>query len=110
MVKKILEEQPVSITKVEDIIKERKKDGELTYEQKKTLQYTKEFKKLDTKEAEELLNELEEAKIDEQTAVKIVDVLPRNKTELKVLYSKHHIPTEEETSMAVELVKKHGKD
>jgi len=110
MARKILDEQHINISQVEAVIKERKKDGELTYEQKKTLQYAKEFRKLDAKKAKEMLEELEAAEIDKAVAVKIVDIMPRNKSELKVLYSKHHVPTEEEIKSALELVKKYGKD
>ncbi len=110
MARKILEEQPVSMSQVEALLKERKKDSELIYEQKKTLQYAKEFAKIDEKKAEELIAELEAAKIERKVAVKVADVMPRNKSELRILFEKHHSPTEAEIKTVLETVKKYGKN
>jgi len=110
MARKILEEQPVSMSQVEAMLKERKKDSELIYEQKKTLQYAKEFAKIDEKKAEELIAELEAAKIERKVAVKVADIMPRNKSELRILFEKHHSPTEAEIKTVLETVKKHGKN
>lgn len=110
MARKILDEQPVSLPQVEAMLKERKKDSELIYEQKKTMQYAKEFAKLNEKKAEELIAELETAKIEKRVAVKVTDVLPKNKSELRILFEKHHSPTEAEIKTVLETVKKYGKD
>ena len=109
MAKKILDELPVDLAQVKRIISDRKKDGELTYEQKKTLAYAKEFCKLDEKEAEEMLNELLEVGIDRVVGIKIVDMLPKNRQEVKVLFSKQMPVVESDIKKILGIVERYGK-
>lgn len=106
--KKILNEQPVSLAEVKQIITERKKDAEITYEQKKTLTYVKDFLKVDEEKAVPLLKELEELGIDRKVAVKIADFMPEDKDALKAIIAKEKssVP-DKDTEKILEIVAKH---
>ncbi len=86
--KKIISEQPVSLAEVKQIIAARKKDSEITYEQKKTLTYVKDFLKADEEKALPLVKELGELGVDRRVAVKIADFMPEDKDTLRAIVSK----------------------
>ena len=44
--KKLINSEPISLAEAKELIDARKKEGELSYEQNLTLEYTKKFAKL----------------------------------------------------------------
>ena len=85
----IIEKQPLNTSffkKELDQIKER--DGELTFRGGKTEEHLNHIKPMDAKKAEELLKKLEELDIPRlkpEHMHKIVDILPKNDSHLKVV-------------------------
>jgi len=61
----------------------------MAYELRKAIDHANEFAVLDAGEAQEFLEELEELeKVDSFVAHKIVDLLPKNRDELRAVYAK----------------------
>jgi len=86
--KQVISEKPVSVREVREILEKRKEKGELTYEQKVSLEYAQEFGKAKPKKAHEVIEKLRKEGIDERTAVKLVDLQPKTKEELKLVFEK----------------------
>ncbi|QLG62744.1 RNA polymerase Rpb4 family protein [Halorarum salinum] len=63
-------------------------DRELRYELARAIEHVNRFAVLDAEESLELVEELRELeKVDEATAYKIADLLPRDRTELRAVYA-----------------------
>ena len=106
MVIRILEEQPVSLAKVKKVLDGRAKKSEATYEQKQTMEYVKAFSDLDEKKADELVDKLIELGIERKQAVKIADFMPKDKDDMKLIFSKVHYSINDDTMEKVfELVR-----
>lgn len=88
--KQFLEEQPVSLSEVKEVLTKRAKDGEPTYEQNKTMEYVKEFAKMTPVKSREAAQKLVGLGIDNRQAVKIVDILPKDADDMKLLFAKEH--------------------
>ena len=90
--KKVINSEPISLSEAKELIEQRKKEGELTYEQNLTLEYTKKFSTLSADDARALLNELIQLKnITRRHAAEIVDLFPKNLDELRLIFSKEHL-------------------
>ncbi|MFC6724961.1 RNA polymerase Rpb4 family protein [Halobium palmae] len=64
-------------------------ERELRYELARAIEHVNRFAVLDPEESLELVAELEELeKVDEKTAYKIADLLPRDRTELRAVFAK----------------------
>jgi DNA-directed RNA polymerase subunit F len=100
----------VSMAKVRDILEKIK---EKNYEQKLAHEHVKKFAKLEAKKADALvkeLSELEMRKLKDEQIIKIVDLMPTDVDDLKVILSKAQVPfKEEELVKIIEIVKKHDK-
>jgi DNA-directed RNA polymerase subunit F len=94
--KQTISEKPVSVSEVRKILEERKEKGELTYEQKVTLEYAQEFGKVGPKKLKDAMEKLTDLGIDEKTAVRIIDVRPKTKEELKLIFEKTRLGLKEE--------------
>ena len=87
---KVTESRIVSLYDVKELLSERKKEKELTYEQDITLKYAKHFSKLTKAKYEKLLKELDGVKeIDEKFKVKLLDIVPVTEEQVKVLAPKN---------------------
>lgn len=96
---RIVSSKPITTAEVLSVLEERKKDEEeLGYEQANALDHAEKFAKCDRKKAEGILKKVKAAspKIDEETAVKIVDVMPRSEETLKAILLKNKIEISEE--------------
>lgn len=91
-----MSERSVSVSEVKKILEERKERGELTYEQKVTLEYAQEFGKVGPRKLKEALEKLTEMGVDEKTAVRVIDVKPKTKEELKLIFEKTRLGLKEE--------------
>lgn len=86
--KKILEERPVTSAVARQILEQRKEE-ELNYEQRATLDYLTKMIKLKPKKAEEAVEALLKAqKIKPEIANKIVDLLPRDEEDVRAIFAK----------------------
>lgn len=87
--KKTLEDRDITLSNVKNILAKRKKEGELSYEQKAALDYSSEFGTGKVTSARKLVKELEKIEpIDNATAVMIADVKPKDKDDLRVIMEK----------------------
>lgn len=88
---RVIEEKPVSIEEVKKILTQRKKEGDLRYEQKITLKYAKTFSKLSHSKSEQLIKDLKDlkiAKLSEKHIIKVVDILPEDRDDLRTIFAK----------------------
>ncbi|MDD2655719.1 MAG: hypothetical protein PHQ80_03570 [Candidatus ainarchaeum sp.] len=96
---KITNSRPVPMADVLEVLQERKDAGEeLGYEQANALEHAANFAKTDRKKAEAILKKVKAAspKIDEETAVKIIDIMPGNEAALKAVLLKNKIEISDE--------------
>lgn len=88
---KIKSEKPITLPEVESLLKQRKEEGELRYEQKVSLKYAHKFSKLSEEKAKKLakdLLDLDIVKIKEEHAIKMANLLPKNKDEVRLIFAK----------------------
>lgn len=94
IVKEKLDEEFVTMAEVKETLNEiaesrADEEREMAYELRRSIDHVNELAELDVEEAEELLEELMELEqVDEFVAHKIVDLLPRNRDELRAIYAK----------------------
>jgi len=100
--------EALSIPEVHHLLeKERANRGELSYEQKLSLDHAKAFDRLGSKEdAEELRAELTELdRVTDKQAIKIVDLLPVSAEELEAVFSEDRRElTEEDADTIISIV------
>jgi len=93
------------------ILKKREKETELNYEQKNAFDHLNKFCKIpekDIAEMMELLGKIE--KLQEKHIVSIIEMLPRDKDDLRLLFANERIVLSEEDSKKItDIVKKHVK-
>jgi DNA-directed RNA polymerase subunit F len=104
----ILKETLITNAEAKEILKERKKETELGYEQKNALEYLKKYDKLTPKKAKELMEKLKEIKkLREKQIITIVNILPKDRDDLRLLLEKdYNLLTDEEKDFIIENVKK----
>ena len=109
--KRTLSQEPVSLANVKDIITERKKQGELSYEQNLTLEYCKKFSKLSLKDTAKLIEELVQLeKLNKEHAIALTDILPKTAEEVKLIFAKEHfVLGDEDISAIIEILNKYRK-
>jgi DNA-directed RNA polymerase subunit F len=87
--KQVIEDRDVTLTEVNNVLTKRKKEGELSYEQKLAFDYSSEFGTLKVTSARELVESLMKIEgMDVQTAVQIADNQPVDKADLAVIFEK----------------------
>ncbi len=104
---KTLEEKPITMQEVKELLKERKKEKDLTYEQDLTLKYASTFTKLPKAKTQKLLEELKKLEtLPEELAIKLVDLMPTKEEVIKIIPGKKDEVSEEDLKAALELIKK----
>jgi len=93
--KKVLETEPVSITKIKEILEDLEKDYELNYEQNLTLDHARKFSKLEIEDAQKLIEELQDL-VKKKYAIRIADMLPQDLADLRLLFAKERVPIKKE--------------
>ncbi len=97
--------KPIALIDVKEILKERKKEKDLTYEQEQAVKYANAFAKLTSKQSEKLFKELMDLEtINEKLAIKICDLLPAELETMKLVPDKNEGVSEEDLKKAFELV------
>jgi len=85
----------VTLAEVKEILQERQNEGELTAEQKLSLEHVQRFAKIDAKKARKLVKELMElGYVSEVNAVKIADVMPTHPDDVRLIFSKERASVE----------------
>jgi len=95
--------RPALLSEVEKILEKRQGTaGEFGFEQQTSLEYAKRFSHLKYNDAKEMLEGLEKLEIKAETAVKIVDILPKNKSQLMLILVKDKVELAEKKMEKVE--------
>ena len=104
----ILGETLVTDAEAKKILAERKKEIEFGYEQKNALDHLKKFVTLTEKKTKELAEKLREIKkLRERQIIAIVNLLPEDRDDLRLILEKDYtLLSEEEKDQILELVKK----
>ena len=102
---KILAEQAITSAELkEQLTNIRKRDGELNYRSEKTEEYLNHVVKLSPSAALELtkkLKDLQLLRLKDEELVKIVDFLPRNEDEIKLILSSSNITLKKEDAKKI---------
>jgi DNA-directed RNA polymerase subunit F len=104
--KKVIDTEPITISEAREILMNKVEekadennevDGhQFTYEQNLTIDYVNKFAFLDAEDAKKLKKELEEYVTPIQ-AVKIVDIMPEDLADLRLIFAKERGVQEKET-------------
>jgi DNA-directed RNA polymerase subunit F len=114
IIKKVISEELITLPEVRDTLnhikEEREKAGqELRYEQKRAVEHANKFSRIGAKESRDMVNELltlEKMKLD--IAIKIANLCPRTKDELRAIYAKERFTLNEaELKSILDVVSKH---
>lgn len=106
MPREIVAEEEVTLAQVKKILTQRKKEGELSFQQSITLEHASTFAKMAPAVAGKLVERLiRNYEIPRMLAVQVVNIAPTTIEELKVILDQHHPSlTEEQLNEIVELV------
>lgn len=112
IVKLILDEQYLTLPEVKEILANlsmQKSEGEIQYELKRALDHVNTFAKLNAAESRALVNELIELKkMKDEIAIRIADIGPLSKNELRSIYAKERFTlTEDELEEILDIVARH---
>lgn len=106
---KVLEMKPVALQEVKEVLKARKGEKELNYEQEQTFKYVEKFAKLTEKQTNDLLENLKEVsflKDLELLRYEIANTVPTRVEQLQLMLPKGIAPSEDELKSVIELTKK----
>jgi len=103
----ILAENLITNIEAKEILEERKKEIELGYEQKNSLDYLKKYDKLTKKKAEKIVEELKKIpKLRERQIISIVNILPQDNDDLRLVMEKDYTNlTDDEKKLILETIK-----
>jgi DNA-directed RNA polymerase subunit F len=101
-------EKIITDAEAKKILEVREKEGELKYEQSNTLKHLKKFVKLSLEKVDMLIKELKKIeKLRDRHIVAIVNFLPEDKDDLRVVLHKDYSNfTEDEITLILDAVKK----
>jgi len=106
---KVLETKPASLYEVKEVLKSRKGDKELNYEQDLTMKFVEKFAKLTEKQTADLLEGLAEIsflKDNEILRYEVANLIPTRVEQLQLVIPKGVTPSEDELKQVIELTKK----
>ena len=87
--KNIISSEPIPGAKVKDVLEEFSNDNELNYEQNVTLNHLARFRRYSVEDAEEIIEKLQsEFNLREKVAVHIVDLIPQDLADLRLIFAK----------------------
>ena len=99
----VISTEYIPLSTVRKILRKQNKET-MTYEQKMALEHAEEFTKLNESEGNKLITDLKAlnmSKLKEELIVKIADVAPKNKDELKLILSASKISFKDEEMQQV---------
>ncbi|KXB01121.1 hypothetical protein AKJ41_02630 [candidate division MSBL1 archaeon SCGC-AAA259O05] len=92
------EQNPVSLAEALEILKDRKTEDELKFEQRLAYDYAQKFSQLSIDKTKELIEELLEIeKIREHQAIILVNNMPETKEDIRLIFAKERTSLREET-------------
>jgi len=105
----ILSEEDINMSDTKKIMEERKKEGNLVYEQKICLEYLEKVSKLPATKLKNMIEDLSKIAILKPRYIAlIVNMLPDTEEEVMVLFSKERTNLKkEEINQIVDIVKKY---
>jgi len=110
--KRKMKETPIPKALIKNILAKRDKEvDELIYEQRLTLEHIKKFTKINKTAANDLTKELLKIndKIKPRHAVKVVDLLPKDETDVKAVFAKERFAlTKDEVKEILDIVSKYN--
>ena len=87
--KNIISSEPIPGAKVKEILEDFSEDNELNYEQNITLNHLQRFKRYSAEDSEEILEKLQsEFNLREKVAVHIVDLIPEDLADMRLIFAK----------------------
>ena len=87
--KNIIESEPIPGVEVKEILEEFSEDNELNYEQNVTLNHLARFRRYSLEHSEEIVAKLqEEFNLRPKVAVHIVDLVPEDLADLRLIFAK----------------------
>ena len=109
---KILSTEPISNSEVADILnKKANENDEISYREEKTIEYLKKTVKNDLKKFNEIkddLKKLEIPRLEENHYIKIIEIMPKNGTELRAIISNSGaIIVDENVTKVLDILKKY---
>lgn len=94
----VQKEEPVSFSEALEILKDRKKEKELEFEQRLAYDYVQKFSQLSPKKTKEMMKELLEIeKIRKHQAVILANNMPETKQDIRLIFAKERTSLQEET-------------
>jgi DNA-directed RNA polymerase subunit F len=105
----ILKTRPVPMGVANDVMNGRGTDKELGYEQNLAVEHLTKFTRLDTKQAEKLMEEINSVlRMGAETLVQIVNIMPKNPDEVRMIFAREKFSLkEDEVAKILEIVKKY---
>ncbi|MAG18171.1 MAG: DNA-directed RNA polymerase subunit F [Candidatus Diapherotrites archaeon] len=109
--KKIVSQENLSLFELKQVLSERNKEGELSYEQQAAFDYSKKFAKVSPSKGEKLLKDLKAIEgLDDDFITKAIDILPTDLDTAKLIaYRTNPNLDDEKLKKVVELTSKHAK-
>ena len=114
IVKEIIEEEVLTLAEAKEILatltermkeaegREGEEEEEVRYEQRKALEHASKFAKLGVEDSKALIGDLLKLKkINNTIAVRIADLMPRSKNEVRAIYAKEQFTLSEEDIDAI---------
>ena len=115
IVKEVVNEELLTLAEIRDVLNkiqdERLKKGEeLRYEQRRAIEHTNKFAKISAKSSRALVDELIKLeKMKPEIAIRIADIMPKTKDELRSIYAKERYTlVEKELETILDLVSDHA--
>lgn len=110
MIKRVIEESPLSLAEVKEILERYEGEENLSYEIRRAIEHSKKFAKLSKEDARKLIEELMQLeKMRGDIAVKIADILPLSPTEVRAIYAKERYSlNDEDIKKILEIVSKYA--
>ncbi|MCD6210784.1 MAG: hypothetical protein J7J01_07870 [Methanophagales archaeon] len=106
IVKEIIKEEVLTLAEAKEILvtltermkeAEGREEEEVRYEQRKALEHASKFAKLDVEDSKALISDLMKLKkMNNNIAVRIADLMPRSKNEVRAIYAKEQFTLSEE--------------
>ncbi|MCD6263854.1 RNA polymerase Rpb4 [Candidatus Bathyarchaeota archaeon] len=102
----VIKRRPITIPEAKKLLEEGGEEmGPL---QRRVLDYTTRFSKLDFEEAVRLVEELvSEVGLERETAVQIANCLPRSQEEIRTILGRQKIISEKDLTRILEIIKRH---
>lgn len=107
--KEIIESEPVSGSEVKETLEEFSESHELNYEQNIALNHLSRFERYSAEDAAKIIEELEEKlNLRPRVAVHIVDLIPQDLSDLRLIFAKEPVQVEtEEMKQILEILDKY---